>query len=46
MKNFEKYFKYLDNIENWMKNSSTQRPNKVYKDNHLYINLARIEFFE
>tara|TARA_E500000178_G_scaffold315234_1_gene334054 strand:- start:5817 stop:6980 length:1164 start_codon:yes stop_codon:yes gene_type:complete len=46
MKNFEEYFKYLDNIENLDEKFFPHNDLiKIYKDNHLYINLARIESF-
>lgn len=46
MKNFEKNFKYLDNIENLNEKFFPHNDLiKIYKNNHLYINLARIESF-
>ena len=46
MSNFERYFKYLDNIEN-LDEKFFPHNNliKIYKDNHLYLNLSRIESF-
>lgn len=46
MKNFENNFKYLNNIEN-LDEKFFPHNNliKVYKNNHIYINLARIESF-
>ena len=46
MNNFDEYFKYLDNIEN-LDEKFFPHNNliKIYKDNHLYLNLSRIESF-
>jgi len=46
MENFEKNFKYLDNIEN-LDEKFFPHNNliKIYKSNHIYINMARIESF-
>lgn len=46
MSNFEKNFKYLNNIEN-LDEKFFPHNNliKIYKSNHIYINLARIESF-
>ena len=46
MKNFDKNFKYLDNIENLDEEFFPHNDLiKVYKNNHIYLNLARIESF-
>ena len=46
MKNFEKSFKYLNNIENLDEKFFPHNDLiKIYKNNHIYINLARIESF-
>ena len=46
MKSFDKNFKYLENINNLDEKFFPHSDLiKVYKDNHIYINLARIESF-
>lgn len=46
MKSFDKNFKYLENIENINEEFFPHNDLiKIYKDNHIYINLARIESF-
>ena len=46
MNNFDEYFKYLDNIENLDEKFFPHNDLiKIYKDNHLYLNLSRIESF-